>query len=115
MGYFTDKAVFGRDAAIAILAGRFLAGFFGLVILMILGVVGVCSSIYHEIALELRYQHHYGTAWKAEYEHYHGSLSQAHTQVAVASLCMVALVVVLGWVCRRLLHKHQHGRRANDV
>lgn len=112
MGYFLDKALFGRDAAIAIMAGRFIIGFLALGIIMIVAVVGVCCWIYQEIALELRYQREYGAAWQAEFERYHGSLSQAHTKILVASLCMIALGVVLGWTFWRIFGKNKRNRES---
>ena len=114
MGYIGNKAVFGRDTAIGILAARLLFSLLPVGIMMLVGVVGVCYWIYAEVALELKYQHHYGAAWKAEFEHYHGSLSHAHMQVAVASLCMVALVIILAWVCRVMLKNKKSGR-AHDA
>lgn len=112
MGYFLDKAVFGRDAAIAIMAGRFLLGFLAFGILVVVGAVGVCCWIYQEIALELRYQREYGAAWQAEFERYHGSLSHAHTQILVASLCMTALVAVLSWAGWQVFGKHKRNRES---
>jgi hypothetical protein len=108
MGYFLDRALFGKDAANAILAGRFVIGIFTFGIGAIGAVVVVCDEIYEEIALELRCQHEYGAGWQAEFERYHGSLSHVHTKIGVASLCMVALATVLGWAAWRMLHKHKH-------
>ena len=108
MGYFSDRALFGKEAADAMLGLRFIISFILMVLFSILAFGFVCYLIYQELSLELSYQHQYGSKWKIEFERYHGSISHAHTNMIVAGSCLVALVLVVVWFCRHLLHKHKH-------
>jgi hypothetical protein len=92
---------------------RFLLAFFAFFISMVIGVGYVLYWLYCELSLEHSYHLKYGVTWQAEYEKYHGTLSHAHTQIIVSTGCMLALVAVLTWACRHMLHKHKHRRHDN--
>jgi hypothetical protein len=114
MGYFLDRALFGKETADAIFAFRFLIAFIAMVILMIIAVGGSIYIIYEKVALEISYQHKYGPTWKVEFERYHGSLSEEHTHLAVAIGGILVLAVYLGWISWRFLGKHRrHSGRHN--
>ena len=87
-----------------------LGGFIAAAVATVAGTVYVVYRFWTEVALEVGYRNKYGADWKMEFERYHGSLSQAHLRLAVVLLCLVALLVIFGWIGRRFYRIHKHKR-----
>ena len=95
------RTLLGKDRYSALCAWQEVLRIILLIAAALFGVGYICHWTYRELALESSYRQKYGTTWKAEFEHYHGSLSHAHTQLAICSISMVALMVVLFFAWRK--------------
>jgi hypothetical protein len=113
------KSVTGRDDSDAY--WRFegflwlVGGFIAAAVAAVGAAVYVAYSFWKEISLEVGYMKKYGADWQAEFERYHGSLSHAHLRLAVVFLCLMALLVILGWVARRFYRLHKHKKHNHAV
>lgn len=92
---FLSDVLFGFVAA-----ALFLAGCIGYIV----------YRLWQEISLEISFQKQYGADWQNQYERYHGSLAHAHSRLLIASLGLIALCAIFGWLIWQRLKRHRSRR-----
>jgi hypothetical protein len=77
-------------------------------------IVYIGYRVWQEAALEMSYQKQYGADWQVQYERYHGTLAHAHSRLLIASLGLVALCAIFGWLLRKWFKSRHLGRHSHE-